>query len=155
MGPVTIRRACDLEGFGIFHALQLAYEASLPPDLRHPLADVENLPQVYAEPNAAFVASVGGSPAGCIAARRLDPSTNVLQRLYVKPVYRGRGIARALVEAVIALSRTAAYDRVVLDTDRDQLEPAYALYRALGFTQCEPYAPVDYASPTFMELRLR
>ena len=154
MSAATIRRACDPTTFGLFHALQREYEESLPPDLRHSLSGVEHLPRIYAEPNAAFVAFVGDFAAGCVAARRLDASTNILQRLYVKPAYRGLGIARGLVGAVISDSRSHRYQRVVLDTDHRQLEPAYALYLALGFTECEPYSPVDYASPTYMELSL-
>ena len=112
------------------------------------------MPEVYAEPNAAFVALADAETVGCVAARGLDASTLVLQRLYVPPACRGLGIAHALVGAVIAHARTRAYRRVVLDTDRERLAPAYRLYRALGFTECAQYAPVDYASPTFMELLL-
>ena len=155
MDALIIRRACDDADYRRFHALQLAYESELPADLRHPLAEAEHLPQVYAEPNAAFLALVGDAAAGCVASRRLDASTNVLQRLYVAPAYRSLGIARGLVDTVIATSRTAGYRRIVLDTDREQLRPAYALYCALGFSECDAYAPVDYAAPTYMELRLQ
>src|ERR1700682_6247515 len=92
MGQATVRRARDLADFGLFHALQVEYEESLPPDLRHPLSDVPDLTRIYAEPNGAFVATVDGSAAGAIAARRLDAEASVLQRLSVNPAYRGRGI---------------------------------------------------------------
>jgi hypothetical protein len=61
-----------------------------------------------------------------------------------------RGVAEALT-----FLRESGYRRVVLDTDKERLRAAYELYGSLGFSECEPYGPVDYASPTFMELRLR
>lgn len=74
--------------------------------------------------------------------------------MFVQTAYRGRGLARALMEALIEAARGSGFTRIVLDTDREQLNAAYQLYRSLGFTDCEPYGEVDYETPTFMELRL-
>jgi GNAT superfamily N-acetyltransferase len=145
------REAADLKRF---RELQLEYEESLPPDLRHSLPELAALEHVYADPNAAFLAYDGDDPAGCVAVTELDASTSVLKRLYVKPSYRGRGIARGLVDEVIAFSRERGHRRVVLDTERTRLSAAYQLYLSLGFVDCEPYGPVDYASPTYMQLLL-
>jgi hypothetical protein len=46
------------------------------------------------------------------------------------------------------------YARIALDTERERLPAAYALYASLGFRDCEPYGPVSYENPTFMELPL-
>jgi GNAT superfamily N-acetyltransferase len=108
----------------------------------------------YAEPNAAFIASVGGAAAGCIAVSHLDSRTSVVQRLYVRPHFRKHGLARALVTAAVDFSRERGYARVVLDTERDLLPAAYELYASIGFTICEPYGTVPYDKATFMELRL-
>lgn len=138
------------------HALLLDYDADLPATLRHGVPpDTESLRNVYSEPNAAFLAVIEWRPAGCIAAKRLDASTAVVLRLFVTPEHRGRGAARALVDAALDFVRERGYARVVLDTDKEQLAAAYELYRSLGFVECEPYGTVDYATPTFMELRLR
>jgi len=110
---------------------------------------------IYSEPNAAFLGVIDQGAVGCVAITRLDMSTSVIKRLYVKPGFRQLGIARVLVHAAIEYSREQRQDRVVLDTDRTRLEAAYNLYVALGFVDTEPYGPVDYAGPTYMELRLR
>jgi putative acetyltransferase len=151
----AILRAQTTAQFERLHELLLEYERSLPPDLRHgAVPDRGGLPKAYDDRNAAFVADVEDTAAGCIALTGFDASTAVMKRLYVKPAYRQFGIARALVAALIAFARDHGYRRVVLDTDRERLNAAYRLYESLGFSDCEPYAAVDYANPTYMELRL-
>jgi GNAT superfamily N-acetyltransferase len=78
----------------------------------------------------------------------------VVKKMYVAPAYRQRGVARALMRELIACARERGVARLVLDTARDRMQGAYALYLALGFRECEPYGHVDYRCPTFMELRI-
>jgi len=130
-----------------FYELIAEYEASLSPELRH--AKLE--PFV-----ATFMASLDGQPCGCLALDERDATTGIVKRLYVSPSFRGHGIARALMDALIATARDRGYARVILDTNREQLAAAYQLYLSMGFTEyaasCED--DVSYACPTFMELRL-
>jgi putative acetyltransferase len=152
---LDIARAEDLVAFHQLVELLAEYERSLPADLTHTwLPNVDYVQRTYAEPSAAFLARVGIETAGCIAATQLDASTAIMQRLYVKPAYRQHGIARALVTAGTEFCRRRGYARIVLDTERKRLPEAYSLYVALGFKNCEPYGPVTYANPTFMEMRL-
>ena len=155
MGRLIVQRACADQQYREIHDIQVEYEESLPADLRHGLAVLTALERLYREPNAAFLASLDGATAGCVGVAILDRSADVLQRLYVKPAYRHRGVARALIDAAIAFSRERGRARIVLDTERTRLRAAYELYLSLGFTECQAYGPVDYATPTFMELRLR
>jgi len=129
-----------------FRALAYEYEATLPEDLRH--SDVDFIPDV------ALVAYLEGIPRGCVALVAHDDSTGIMKRLYVQPSARNRGVARGLVAALVEAARARGHRRIVLDTDRTRLIEAYALYQSLGFRECAPYAPVDYAMPTFMELLL-
>lgn len=149
---VPVRNGAELEQL---HALLTEYEQALPADLRHgSVPDVARLRLVYGGRSAAFLARLDGVTAGCIGVIEHAPPTAVVQRLYVNPAHRSLGIARSLAGAAIEFARSQRYERVVLDTDRDRLRAAYELYRSLGFTICEPYGPVDYRCPTFMELRL-
>lgn len=133
----------------------IEYEERLPPDLRHGrVENVDTIRRDFTEPNAAFLATSGQDAIGCVAVKRLDASTALVVRLFVKLGYRGEGIARKLVAAALEFVGERRYQRVVLDTDKDRLHAAYKLYRSLGFTECEPYGPVDYESPTYMELHL-
>jgi GNAT superfamily N-acetyltransferase len=132
------------------------YEQSLPADLRHGLVPAfESVRRAYDEPNAAFVATDAGDAVGCVAVTRLDASSALVLRLFVRPNVRGGGTGRKLVDAALAFLRDRGYARVVLDTDKARLPAAYNLYLSIGFTECEPYGPVDYASPTYMDLDLR
>jgi ribosomal protein S18 acetylase RimI-like enzyme len=141
--------------FRTLRDLFVEYEADLPSRLRHgTVPGLGELVKVYSGRNRAFLALASGAVIGCVAVRKLDPETALLLRLYVKPERRGLGAARSLVEATIKYARTSGYRRVVLDTNKAVLEPAFRLYRSLGFVECEPFAEVPYECPTFMELLL-
>ncbi len=77
--------------------------------------------------------------------------------MYVYPEYHGRGIGRALGEAVVAAARTAGYRVMRLDTSVRQAE-AQALYRRMGFREIAPYydLPEELRNwLVFMELPLQ
>jgi GNAT superfamily N-acetyltransferase len=147
----------DRAAFGHLHRLLVEYERALPPDLRHgrepTLQEVE---RAYGgEEASAFLARIDGAYGGCVVVSALSTASAILQRLYVQPEQRGKGAARELALAAIELARERDCARVVLDTQAQRLRAAYELYRSLGFAECEPYGPVSYAAPTYMELKLR
>jgi GNAT superfamily N-acetyltransferase len=80
-----------------------------------------------------LVASIDGRPVGCGALRRIESGVGELKRMYVSPAERGRGVGRALLEALEAEARRLGLRRVVLETGTRQAE-ALALYRRAGFT---------------------
>ncbi len=134
------------------HDLLVAYEAALPEILRHgSVPAVTALRRAYGAPNAAFLAITEDAAAGCVAAVPVDARTVQLLRLFVREECRGLGAAKALVAAVFAFARQGGYRRVVLDTDRDRLPAAYALYRSFGFAECAPFATSHSSSATFMD----
>ena len=69
---------------------------------------------------------------------------------------RGRGIARAMLDHLIAEGRRRGYRRLSLETGSgDAYLPARRLYAGAGFTPCGPFA--DYAEDpesAFMTLEL-
>jgi GNAT superfamily N-acetyltransferase len=71
---------------------------------------------------------------GCGAVRRLDEANAELKRMYVDPSLRGRGIGRALVEALEREARLLGVTRMVLETGT-RLAPAIKLYEAMGYTR--------------------
>jgi GNAT superfamily N-acetyltransferase len=131
-----------------------SYEAYLPEHLRHGSLDENRLDQMLSPPNTAFIAESDDAPLGCVLVAHLDDSTTIIQRLYVSTEARGLGLGRALMDAAIAHARAKHYRRLVLDTQKDALEPAYRLYLSLGFRPCESFMPVSYDDPTYMELPL-
>lgn len=125
------------------------YEESLPPDLRH-----DGDPVTDGVSSVAILARTNGTANGCVFVTAFNDDAAVIQRLFVRPAARGQGLARALMQHAADHARKHGYTRLVLDTDKEQLQAAYQLYRTLGFTACDPYGAVGYANPTFMELHL-
>jgi len=154
---IDVRRAANAGEFERFRTLATEYEASLSDDLRHAdfAAQVADVATHYGPPHAAFVAEADGASAGCVALTvHAADRVAVVKKMYVVPACRKRGVARALLGALIAYARERGVDRLVLDTARERMQAAYALYLALGFRECEPYGEVEYRCATFMELRI-
>lgn len=102
-------------------------------------AELATLPGKYAPPRGAlFLATVDGAPAGCVALREIDAARCEMKRMFVYPQYHGRGVGRALGEAVLDAGRAAGYRTMLLDTSIRQAE-AQALYLRLGFRASAPY----------------
>lgn len=100
--------------------------------------ELAGLPGPYAEPaGVVLLAFEGGEPAGCVALKSLETEgaerTCEMKRLWVRPQYQGRGIGRTLAEGAVHLARERGYSAMVLDTMPHAMQPAYALYRAMGF----------------------
>jgi GNAT superfamily N-acetyltransferase len=84
--------------------------------------------------------------------------TGEIKRMYVRPDFRGQGIGRALLEALLAEARPAGYRRVRLDSG-PFMKAAHALYRRVGFHEIAPYPeseiPVAFHEQSvFMEKQL-
>ena len=93
--------------------------------------DVE--PHEFYPPDGVFlVAREGTNPIACGGMRRFDERSAEVKRMYTDPAWRGRGVARLMLEQLEACARDAGYARVVLETGT--LQPhAVALYRSLGY----------------------
>ncbi|HSB54332.1 MAG TPA: GNAT family N-acetyltransferase, partial [Gemmatimonadales bacterium] len=100
-----------------------------------------------------LLAWVDDVPAGCAGLRPIAPGSCELKRLYVRPAYRGRGLARRLTEAVLAEARSRGYERIMLDTLPNMVE-AQRLYRTLGFREIEPYRMNPVPGAKYLELGL-
>ena len=101
--------------------------------------ELASLPGKYAPPDGAlFLAMQDNAPAGCVALRRIDGVACEMKRMFVYPQFHGRGIGRALADAVIERARELNYRRMLLDTSWRQKE-AQALYRSYGFRDVAPY----------------
>lgn len=117
-------------------------------------SEVASLPGEYAPPlGRLFLARKAGEAAGCVAMRRLDPSSGEMKRLYVREAYRRDRLGRTLAKLVIASAREQRYRRVLLDT-LPKMHEAIALYRSLGFVERGPYCDEPTPGAIFFELSL-
>jgi len=134
-----------------------AYAASLDFDLdfQNFEDELKKLPGEYGPPKGCILmAIVGKDSAGCVALRQISNDICEMKRLYIKPLYRKKGIGRRLAESVIQNACGIGYKRMRLDTV-PAMKAARTLYASLGFKKIAPYRfnPIDGAA--FMELDLK
>lgn len=125
----------------VLRGLMLEYQTELGVDLcfQSFQEEMANLPGQYAPPSGLLVLILANSqPAGCIAIRQLDNTTCEMKRMYVRPDFRGQGIAKSACEFLISEARNLGYQEMKLDTLRT-LTPAISLYQSLGFAECAAY----------------
>lgn len=79
---------------------------------------------------------------GVGAIKQLDPTHAELKSMHTIAEARGQGVARALVEHLLAVATERGVTRVSLETGTtDVFEPARRLYRSVGFVPCGPFGP--------------
>lgn len=117
-------------------------------------AELAALPGDYVPPRGCLLlATWDGEAGGCVALRPLDDVTAEMKRLYVRPHVRGHGIARLLVDEVVAVARSCRYARMRLDT-LPWMTAAIRLYESVGFRRIAPYRENPVEGAVFMELSL-
>lgn len=126
-------------------AILAEYGASLGVDLSFQAFDRElaDLPGSYGGDEEVFLlATVDDEIAGCCALRTLVDASEAnaceMKRLYVRPAFRGFGLGRMLVEALMQRARESGFGTMFVDTLSD-MEAARELYTSLGFEPTEPY----------------
>lgn len=116
--------------------------------------ELAGLPGKYAPPKGRLLlARVEGRLAGCVALQPIDARACEMKRLYVRPDYRGRGVGRALAQAIVEAGREIGYRTMRLDTLTSMPE-AIALYRSLGFVETAPYRFNPIEGAVYMALPL-
>lgn len=101
--------------------------------------ELASLPGKYAGPKGALVlAMIEGEYAGCGALRDLGEGIAEIKRLYIRPAYRRRGMAKLISVALIERAKKLGYRRIRLDTLR-RLAGAFELYESLQFQEIPPY----------------
>lgn len=87
----------------------------------------------FLAPGVLLVASLDGVPVGCGGLRPYGADAGEVKRMYVAPSARGRGVARAVLAALVAYARSAGLRRLMLETGTEQPE-AVGLYESEGWT---------------------
>lgn len=134
MGTVAIRRStlASSDAARLIGALNAELSATFPePGATHFSLDAA---QIRPGDGAFVVAYLDDVAVGCGAVRLLDEATAELKRMYVDPSVRGRGIGRALVDALESEARQLGITRIVLETGT-RLAPAIKLYEAAGYAR--------------------
>ena len=118
------------------------------------LADMDSSPAPVGAPISLPVGVQKGPPVGVVAIRALADAACELKRLWVEPDAKGTGLGRELARTAIAFARTAGYQEMKLDTLKNRMPAAIALYRSLGFVDAKPYTHNPEPDVLFMTLKL-
>jgi putative acetyltransferase len=116
-------------------------------------AEIASMPAAYTSRNGeVLLALMDGQPTACIAYRAQPgtPAECEIKRLYVRPAFQGRGLARALIAEALTRAAARHFTRAILDTDTSTMPAAHALYLSLSFRE---YAPRQ-GSVAYLDLRL-
>ena len=114
--------------------------------LEHDMAELE----IFSPPDGRVLLVIEETHAagiGCL--RRIREDMGEIKRMYVRSPFRGKGIGRALLDALLNEAREAGYPKVRLDSARF-MKAAHSLYRSAGFREIEPY-PESEIPPEFQE----
>lgn len=74
---------------------------------------------------------------GCL--KKLTEGVGEIQRMYVLPSFRGKGMGRAIVNRLIDDARSIGYRQLKLES-LEFLKEAHSLYRSVGFHEIDAYA---------------
>lgn len=79
-----------------------------------------------------LVGVVGGRAVACGALQALDEQTGEIKRMYVRPAFRGRGIARQILAALEEMALGEGYSVLRLETGT-YLPAAIGFYTSCGY----------------------
>lgn len=154
MNVVSASTPAEIE---VVRTLFLEYAASLSFDLCFQGFEEElsSLPGKYASPMGRLLLAVadGDVPAGCVGLRPQDLGVAEMKRLFVRPSFRGQGVGKCLVLAVLDEARSIGYRGVRLDSVASMHE-ANRLYDILGFHEIGPYCDNPLPGARFFGKRL-
>ena len=88
---------------------------------------------------AFFVVRLDGNAAGCGGVKIVEHEYGEIKRMYLRPRYRGRGLARVLLDELTAYARECGVPALRLETGIYQYA-AIALYERDGFRRIPPFA---------------
>jgi len=94
--------------------------------------------KLLAEGVAFFLIRVNGVPAGCGAVKLIDGEYAEIKRMYVRPQFRGTGLARSMLRHLSDYAQAQGIELLRLETGIYQPD-AIGLYERAGFRLIPPF----------------
>ena len=151
--PIQIEEALSKEALEQITALLWSYGESRNFDsaLGNFTQEISLLPYRYARPDGCLLlATYKGEKAGCVAYQQLSPEICEMKRLYVDPLFRGKGLGKALVNRICLEAKKGGYQKMRLDTF-GYYKAAINSYLKAGFYEIAPYQKYDMENVLFFE----
>jgi GNAT superfamily N-acetyltransferase len=121
-----------------------------PPQSRHALS-VEKL---LREGVVFFITHYEGRLAGCGGIKMFGAEYGEVKRMYVRPVFRGKGLGKAMLGRLADYARDKNVDLLRLETGIYEVE-AIGLYERFGFQRRSPFGEyVEDPLSVYLEKRL-
>lgn len=128
--------------------------AGLAPEFQNFQQELLTLPGVYTPPGGMLLlARIDAAPAGTAAFRLLAEDACEAKRLFVRPQFRRRGIAAALLEKIVEGARSCGYRTLYGDT-LPSMSAALDMYRRIGFEEVGPYSSRPTPGAIYLRLNL-
>ena len=138
----TLSQAHTQEAFEIAKHLFKEYAEELGIDLsfQNFSKELEEVEIEYAPPQGAlFLAHNEGKEAiACFAIRKWQAEICELKRMYIRKVFRGKGLGKKLLLKSIEQAKALGYKKMRLDT-LPSMQAAIGLYKSLGFVEIDAY----------------
>ncbi|MDE6292338.1 MAG: GNAT family N-acetyltransferase [Bacilli bacterium] len=100
------------------------------------LQGLEKLEKIYMVYDGDKAVATGGI-------KRVDDTSAELARMYTNQEYRGKGLAKIIIDKVQEYAKEVGYKTLVLDTWKDSTS-ARKLYQNMGFKEREPFDPETF-----------
>lgn len=131
---ITAERPDTTDAIQLIEDLEKELAGAYPPESRHGYS-VDKLIKLKV---AFFVTRVDGMPAGCGGVQLFGKDYGELKRMYVRPSFRGMGLAKLMLEQLTAHAHDHDVHLLRLETGIDQ-HNAIALYEKWGFYKIAPF----------------
>lgn len=117
------------------------------------LEDMDDIQQTYLGNDGTFLVMMDEDRIiGTGAIRKLDDTICELKRVWLLFDYHGKGLGYKMIQELLAFAREKGYQKIRLETDRDNQHRAYELYRRLGFYEIPRYS--NHQDEVAMEMML-
>ena len=134
---VSIIRA-GASDFSRAQAIVKEYQESVPVVVQD---DPAAIAAYLADPYGLWLGVTNSQAVACLALRPLPcmgSQAAEVKRLYVRPAFRGRGLADTLLDALEEYARTHGFTKIYLDS-KDDMHSALRFYRRRGYLPVERY----------------
>jgi len=137
----------------VFHDTRPLEESIAYYDSRGTLSDMEDVQTSYFENNGIFLVITDDEQIiGTGAIRQIDAEICELKRVWLLFEYHGKGLGYRMIQELFTFAREKGYQRIRLETDRNEQKRAFELYRRLGFYEIPRYS--DHQDEVAMEMIL-
>jgi GNAT superfamily N-acetyltransferase len=95
-------------------------------------------PQIFGPEGRMYLATIDQEPAAVAVLMPHDDGEGEIKRMFVRPGFRGTGLARRMLERLIEDAREIGYSKLRLESVSFMRE-AHQLYRSVGFVDSDPF----------------